>query len=214
MQCHDFECRMQLLLDHRIPPTQDRQLRTHAAVCDPCKRALEAQSQLLMWVGTSSTSELPGGLATAVLTGLDKQCKESQQTVLAIALVVSLAGLLLLHHQFHPNEGRLELANTTPITAQPTSPLAPADTSDSATRKLTGQAVRLALEQWKTPIAHWNAHSSLPMDQIADGLRPIASSFSIALDALRRTFPGSYRNTPPKPQTQRMRSRLRLHSFT
>jgi hypothetical protein len=225
MRCLDFEQRMQLLLDHRCRPDYDGQLRMHAAVCDGCQRKLEGQRLLFAHIETSSTAELPGGMATAVLSGLTEQrhvSRQRRQRYLACTLAVCLTGVLFMRHEFRPIDERpripaAPLVTTLPALALPVtqqqlhySAETPRTTTDS--KSTEQQTIQLALKQWKTPLSQWNAHSTLSLHQIANGLKPIASSFSIALNALRRTLPGRYNARPAKSQTQRLRHRLR--SFT
>ena len=225
MRCLDFEQRMQLLLDHRCHPDYDDQLRMHAEVCDGCQRKLEGQRLLFAHLGTSSTLELSGGMATAVLSGLTEQRharRQRRQRYLACTLVACLTGVLFMRHDFHPIDERPGIPAAPLVTRPPVFALSvtqqqlphaaekPSTTADS--KSTEQQTIQRALKQWKTPLAQWNAHSALSLDQIANGLKPIASSFSIALNALRRTLPGRYNTPPAKLQTQRLIHRLR--SFT
>ncbi|MBB73413.1 MAG: hypothetical protein CMJ75_02740 [Planctomycetaceae bacterium] len=219
MRCLDFEERMQLLLDHRCRPDHDSALRIHAAVCNGCQRALEAQRSLFAQIDLSSTTELPGGMATAVLNRLTEQRQLRRQRLrrgVACTLAACLVSILFVRHDFRQIAKAPKLDTLPGVTAQPAaalpdtrqpphqSQIEPKVTTDS---KWTGRTVNLALQQWKTPLAQWNANSSLSLHQIADRLRPITSSFSIALNALRRTLPGRYSTPPTKPQTRRLGTR-------
>ncbi|MEE3371129.1 MAG: hypothetical protein VX346_17485 [Planctomycetota bacterium] len=219
MRCLDFEERMQLLLDHRCRPDHDSELRMHAAVCAGCQQALEVQRSLFAQIAIASTTEFPGGMATAVLNQLAEERHARRQRLrrgLACTLAACLTVVLFMRHDFRQTAEMPKSTAPSGVTTQPVfslpdtqqpphhSQVEPNATADS---KWPGQTVQLALQQWKTPLAQWNANSSLSLHQIADGLRPITSSFSIALNALRRTLPGRYSNPPTKPQTRRLGTR-------
>lgn len=225
MRCLDFEQRLQRLLDYRCRPDYDDQLKMHAAVCDSCQGKLESQRLLFAHIATSSTVELPSGMATAVLSRLTEQRhvrRQRRQRYMTCALVVCLMCVLFMRHDFCPIDERPGIpaaslvttlpALALPVTQQQLHHAAEKPITTAAPKSTEQQTVQLALKQWKTPLAQWNAHSMISLDQITNGLKPIASSFSIALSALRRTLPGRYNTPPAKLQTQRLSHWLR--SFT
>ena len=181
MRCLDFEQRMQLLLDHRCRPDYDDQLRMHAEVCDGCQRKLEGQRLLFAHLGTSSTLELSGGMATAVLSGLTEQRharRQRRQRYLACTLAVCLTGVLFMRHDFCPIDERPGIpaaslvttlpALALPVTQQQLHHAAEKPITTAAPKSTEQQTVQLALKPWKTPLAQWNAHSALSLDQIAN----------------------------------------------
>ena len=216
MRCKDFDWRMQGLLDSRLPPEHDHQLIAHSAVCLHCERVLEVQRQLLATTALSSTVETSPRLTAGVLSAVARQSSARRRTrrgLLACALAASLTWLLLVPDEPRENKRVARTASETHQvlpskshtrgTPQQNAPEV-IEPGHRENRTLSTRDAQLVLNRLKTPLAQWNMRSSLQMRQIADGLRPIATSFSIALDALRRTLPGGKRRALSKPQAGRV----------
>jgi hypothetical protein len=67
MQCHEFENRLNVLLDERRVPESDPQLAAHAAECEECGRALAGQAALLGGLASLCTPELPANFSECVV---------------------------------------------------------------------------------------------------------------------------------------------------
>ena len=65
MHCHQFEERLQLLLDQRRQPESDGELRQHAERCGECREQLVAQQ--LLFSGLRKQASLPADFAVSVV---------------------------------------------------------------------------------------------------------------------------------------------------
>jgi hypothetical protein len=71
MNCHEFEQRMQAVLDDRGEPARDKELRAHAASCPPCRQLLAGQRALLAGLAALPVPPLAGGFSRRVVGQTD-----------------------------------------------------------------------------------------------------------------------------------------------
>ena len=69
MRCHEFEDRMNDVLDQRLAPERDGLLVRHAGECPSCRRLLEGQAALFSGLDLWETPALSHQFAAAVLVG-------------------------------------------------------------------------------------------------------------------------------------------------
>lgn len=228
MNCRAFEERLNLLLDERSFPQHDALLQSHAQDCGNCRQVLHAQARLLSGLELFEPPPLSVNFTDQVLAEWAHSGESSPTTparrwnrlalagwatVAAILLVVvSLAfqagpdlGVTQSDRPAAPNNAQNPLAGTQAMASGHSSTLPHKD----AVRRLPtsldnpggvryreyreaihGLAMRLpdAVEQLETVEAY------------APGIRPVRASFSVAIDALRRTLPGSSDDRPGIPQ--------------
>ena len=198
MQCVEFENRLNRLLDNRLSPDDDDQLADHARDCEGCCGLLHAQQMLFSGLRASRPAA-PADLADRVVSRRHTEVTRSRTiwrnvgwTVL-LASAAGLAGLAVM------SLGRAPAPNLVK-TPQPAAP----QKSGSGPRLAMGtvgptQRVDpkvdekfdeyfVALENFATQIG-----DSKEFDEVSEslepGIKPIRSSFELALDALRRTLP-------------------------
>jgi Putative zinc-finger len=212
MQCPEFEDRLQSLLDSRLAPEHDSQLRTHAATCESCERLLLAQQQLF---GALRQSATPNSTANNLAANIVRQHTEQRAEQLrfrrqlgwGLAFTSALAISWLVISQ------RIALSPTTPLeqqlVVQPqpnSSPPTPHMASQHAPARFDRRKTEEKLGQYREAIvslAHQIGESS-ELDHVGatlePGLRPLQSSFGLAIDALRRTLPRSREERESRPR--------------
>jgi len=215
MQCVEFEDRLNRLLDHRLSPDDDAQIVEHARRCESCAGMLNAQHRLFAGLRAMSR-RAPADLADRVMARrhVDVQTRRAVWrnlgwTVL-LASAAGLGGLAVMalksreagnnianqpaprpaesHVQQSP-KGQPGLAATSiPPAASSVAPSKP---------DLDYEEYRRRLEDIATQIS-----DSTELDEVGEslspGIRPIQSSFGLAIDALRRTLPRG-KDRPSKP---------------
>ena len=78
MKCHEFEDRLQSLLDDRQSPEADAQLVSHAASCEPCRQLLTGQRLLLAGLRRGVAHPPSGQLAQSVLARHVVACHQAE----------------------------------------------------------------------------------------------------------------------------------------
>ena len=197
MQCDEFEARIQLLLDLRKAPETDSQIQWHAQVCSPCRDLLTAQSLLFDGLEMLETPQLPDDFSHRVV----------QQAV-------STAPAASMTHWTWPRLAAVALAAAALVLAMllPSIWLRPRGDDSNETRR---DSVKIASASTDRSDATWWMERSQTIlelyseelgqmqlqqfDEFADGLKPITTSFSAAMAALRFTLPVSH----PRPLNSR-----------
>jgi anti-sigma factor RsiW len=215
MQCLEFEERMHSLLDSRLKPEDDPQLQSHAACCASCEQMLHDQQRLFRVLqhdaaGIAARSQRKSAdLAPQVVRrhASDQAAQVRFRRQLTWGLVFTSAlsfGWLALSGQFSFRRA--------PTTPQPAQPLV---AQPAPATHLALPAAKPAFDRRKTEekfgqyretivsLAHQIGESSQLDDvgaTLEPGLRPLQSSFGLAIDALRRTFPRGREERSNRPK--------------
>ena len=206
MQCEQFEQRLHALLDRRQRPEYDSALVTHSRKCSECSRLLTAQETLFDALACGvpddePTDDFESRVVLAAAAVQDSQPRSTLRTLAGCAIAASL--LLLLTAQFFTQRDVSPLVASGNLAENaPEDPLGPSTSSPEHGGNNAEQhrAIppyadfqlgegRLDLGMIQPLLADFQSESFPPVDQLAVGLRPIASSLSVAIDALRRSFP-------------------------
>ena len=200
MQCARFEQRLQQLLDDRKNVEQDEMLRQHSQRCDACASILRTQSQALAGLEWFPEPSFSQDLGPRVLDQLHfDQRKRNRRRFVMAALAAAAAIMIALlpfagdrvrfRPQGEPGGGRLAILTPTPR-HEPASKLTDQEAED----------IRLVMHQLMLRLSDHPLAMFEPVDQLASGIRPLAATFSFALDTLRRTLPGYSQPQPVEPQ--------------
>jgi hypothetical protein len=214
MHCHEFESRLNDVLDDRGQPRADGQLVAHAQHCDSCRQLLAGQQALF-----AGLKHRP--LAATVLTGFaDRVVAQSGQAVQvaqrvsparawwAVATVLSTAAavLLVVSLVWQARRGNLPRPDHNIVNNGPSIPT-PLPKRGAPRNGLAMSQADWLIEAPRLP-SHIrgsyrgtldNLAVALPetvqqldhVEHYAPGIRPIRISFGLMIDALWRTFPGS-----------------------
>jgi hypothetical protein len=203
MQCEEFEDRLNRLLDHRLSPESDELLGKHAADCDDCASLYLAQERLFSGLRAGRVSP-PAGLAERVVSQRHVQVSRRRNAwrntgwAVLLASAASLGGLALM-----------SLANRdpAPVVKVPQAPVHNGSsglaigTLGKSTEDNTAASEEKLGEYF---VAIYTViGDSKEFDEVSEslepGIKPIRSSFGLALDALRRTIPVGKEARPTKP---------------
>ncbi|MBI2477328.1 MAG: hypothetical protein HYV60_01355 [Planctomycetia bacterium] len=200
MQCAKFEQRLQELLDDRKNVEQDKLLDEHAGSCIACGSVWRAQRQLFAGLQPIPEPSFAPNLGHRVLDQLriDHRKRYNRRMViasLAAAAVIMIALLPLAGERvrFQRNRdnanGQLALVTKTPV-----------QNPSRAFSAEESEQLRALMHQWMLQISDHRREMFEPVDQLASGIRPLALTFNLALDTLRRTLPGYSEPPPVEPQ--------------
>jgi hypothetical protein len=185
MHCVRFEMRLNQLLDDRVSPDSDPDLVEHARECPDCGELFLGQEFLLQGIEAFDEPSAGPDLAVRVAAEAAAGSRRSRRRSWARFVPAVAAGLLLAFGVWHLLKGPAGLnpspnnriTNTLPRTVPSVAP--------ESTNPYHNFVVRT--EEWRQQLGgqplEW-------VDQMADGLKPVAESMSAAFHALRRTFPG------------------------
>ncbi len=210
MQCSDFQQRLQRLLDQRRAPEGDPRLNRHADRCPACKDLLDAQEQLLAGLELAEVPPLPADFARRTVARAG-QVRLRGRLVAAAAVMAAVAALLLLAllplfpgqppQQVARPRGDLPHAPGVVGTAVPGRlPDVRQPTVSRESDEYDPEAVRMLLQQLVGQLDAARQRSLEPVDQIAGGLRPLATTLNVAIDALRQSIPVGRDNGAVTPQ--------------
>jgi anti-sigma factor RsiW len=168
--CEEFETRLNDLLDRRIAPDDDSQLCSHARRCRECAELMSAHLAV-----TAALKDLPPEAPDetflfAVMNRFEQErtgpTRRQRRQWLAISLVTAASALIALT-----------------LWRGTTNPTAPAKIDDSSYDRLAEETQELATLVSKL--------QSEVMNELAEGFKPVTTSFGAAYDALRRAMPES-----------------------
>ena len=210
MRCREFNTRLQQALDARQEPSDDALLQKHALDCAACRELLELQAALLdaLTLHPSVDVRDPTSFAERVLLAVEPpgvvpaSAKRSQRRLIGAACcaaVLLLIGLpMLVQHYLAPS------VSEPPLVALPSSqPPVGVDVRAAAEPpnvQLAPDSGRFDNLQLRNLWERINPRAAEPVDRLAGGLRPLANSFHVAIDALRRTWPDGRDGSAVQPQ--------------
>ncbi len=202
MRCDQFEDRLQRLLDRRRAPERDSQLRVHAQLCPACRDILRLQAQLFDALDITEVPDLTPDFSRQVVARLQPSATvpvapvRSHVVPVLLAVAASLVLGLFAAGVIWLSTDRGRLAQDKPQ-AVPHHEVLPSvagpadgdnwwDFSPSSLATLYPSDVRQRHRE--------------QVETIADELKPIATPFTTAASALRRTIPVGKHRAKNSPQ--------------
>jgi hypothetical protein len=186
MHCVRFEMRLNRLLDDRASPDSDMELVEHARECPDCAELLTGNELLLSGIESCDGPFAGPDLAVRVAAEFEGGWRQSRRRSWTWTLPAVAAGLLLafgVWQLLNDTSGTGHLPkDSSVITSGFVTPGVTPATSNRYYRTFVDGTIELR-ERLAGPRPEW-------VDQMADGLKPVADSMSAAFHALRRTFPG------------------------
>lgn len=233
MQCHEFDERMHEFLDARRLPEQDPALLAHAGECGSCRQQLAAQESLFRGLGARRIAAVSPGFASRVVAQVHTAdvrpaLKPRRPWLLAAAIVSTAAAALLALGLFvnrqgpdvqpgglvqqEPDAGAHQppkgLIAVDPRGNQSPGPEAVAQTLRQPVDAPSAEMV--PLEQAIQSLASQVPEAVQRLDEVEEatpGLRPVRTSFTLAIGTIRRTMPQQARQRPPKSSSPRPNKR-------
>jgi hypothetical protein len=228
MQCHEFAERMHTLLDERRLPQSDARLMAHAHACPDCHLNLRAWETLSQSMRPASVQVPSGGFAQRIVSQLEVRRAGHGPTtrfrlwLLAGAVATAAVALLALTmgqnpHRPKPGLPTISAPNSAPVDRG----LATSSVVNKAPDEKTVDAHGSAQTPNVSPVEpNWTGVNSLQqysqafqslashvpqaverLDEVEEatpGLRPVRTSFSLAIGTIRRTIPPSRKAAPPR----------------
>jgi hypothetical protein len=220
MQCHEFEERLNQTLDKRLAPQGDAALVKHAEQCASCAQNLAIQSEMYAML-TQTSYKLKHNFTLqrqAFSEEIVAQHRHSSQLrnasrkrllwVLSVACSTLLVVSSLVYTARKHRTGKLAKdveTQTVDKVVIPTLPkksekiIAPPERQYVTRPQPANVDYRAALTTFAVQIGE-SPELEEVHETMQPGLRPIQSSFRVAIDALRRTMPHARENrvAPPK----------------
>ena len=196
MQCDEFEARIQLLLDLRKAPEADHQLQWHAQGCCSCREMMTAQTLLFDSLELLDLPEPSSDFAQRVVHEVTASTTRRATPRLALvicALAATVVAAIL--PSFWANIPRNDNARNSSVQSES---FARGHSSSSTTTWWVAQSQSI-LELYPQEIRQMHRRQ---FDEFADGLKPITTSFTAAMAALRCTLPVSPPHTRPRARLQ------------
>jgi hypothetical protein len=233
MNCDEFEQRIQRLLDRRLALTDDQPVARHAVACSRCYRTLQAYQDLSLGLEAWDPPTLDAGFAHRVVAivgavppspaarsaPLVRWGWAAVAAALLLAIWPTLRGVLTPESPSPVEPVRVAENLTQPpaipdsttlVGALPQLGSLPAELL-SVAPSMVAEPFSPAWQEWATTLAR---RPLQPMDELADGLRPITATLTVAIDVLRNTIPVGRENrgkvespdsanfrSPPSPGT-------------
>jgi hypothetical protein len=214
MQCHEFEDRLNEVLDERGEPAADPQLRAHAGDCDSCRQRLAGQRLLLTGLRLADVPPLPADFSRHVVTAAAipqplARPRSSPRMLLAIGVLFTsaAAALLAISLAWYARSGSSIVADTPravpTIPAEPNvRPLSPRRNTTSGAFAMSQADVIYHLRGGIDELADAfpeTVERYGEVERLATGIRPLRLSFVLFWDTLFRALPGVRGDSRPAP---------------
>ena len=229
MQCHEFVERMQSLLDDRRPLESDAQLRAHARECVECRADLRTWEML---GSLGRNPPVPSaGFAERVVSQAGPatpwRARRGRTWILAGTIAALAASALLAVSLFRnptqpkpgigavagPDDPRIDAPNSIPAPDRSSDP-APAiaahstddpqgDRSQAADDPMDMERLQQYSEAIQSLASQVPVESFDEVEEATPGLRPVRTSFSLAIGTIRRTMPPQRKAKPPSKPGKR-----------
>jgi hypothetical protein len=182
MRCHEFEKRLNDVLDRRLAPEEDRKLRGHARRCGQCAEMLEAYRTLTVGLSRMNAPEPEAGFSFRVLHSVSSggaaravaERRKRRVIWYAGGFAAAAASLFIAAAIWRgPGASQSRL--------MPTRMIATVDYAGIA--RQTGRFA-----------SSFAGPQIVLVGELAQRFEPVRDSFYAALDALRRTWPVEERN--------------------
>lgn len=188
MHCVRFEMRLNRLLDDRASPNSDLELFEHARECPDCAELLTGNELLLSGIESCDGPFADPDLAVRVAAEFEGGWRQSRRRSWTWTLPAVAAGLLVafgVWQLLKVPSGKGDLPKDHRLVNDPQGAVVPGHSPEASSPYYRSFFARTAelRQQFGGPPLEW-------VDQMADGLKPVADSMSAAFHALRRTFPG------------------------
>lgn len=203
MLCHEFNTRLQTLLDERKSPEEDPLLRDHAHGCSTCHGQLETMAAVLESLELCEPTEPSAGFAERVVGSVafhhqrvdlspERRAKVHLPLIAIAAAVLLLAAVPLTWYLARPGEVAVRSAAppapSPPVDLHDRSPTPtppyPDRSSENAGDGWLASSTLLELYPQTTRQRHRRQ-----VNEIADDLRPLAAPLNAAVTAIRRSLP-------------------------
>ncbi|MFV1969071.1 MAG: hypothetical protein ACC628_26925 [Pirellulaceae bacterium] len=201
MQCAAFECRLQWLLDRRLRPEEDDDLLEHASDCEVCARLLDAQTYLFRTLAIDHRPELDDDFACRIMDSLAVETSPQQRPArIPFGIIAAVAAALLLATlPFWPSGD--DQAPGPPVVRTPPANEVPVSEREFASLDHPEAAeFGPLLQQWVRQLSASPIEEFETVDQLSGGIRSLASTINVAIDALRRNMPVNHEAMLEKPQ--------------
>ena len=211
MNCTDFEERIHRLLDHRVCVTDDRGLAQHATVCPQCRSMQEAYADLDAGLAACDIPSLDDDFVRRVLANVEPTRPVIRVPLVRLTIAAVAAGLLIallptmrnawVSSATKPVPSDLAVVTHRPDGAALAPMLLGPEVPDFTVLTLlppeflrvpsafVRQPLGSVWQDWTNTLAHGGEEFIEPMVGIRDGLRPITSTLTGTLDALRNAIP-------------------------
>lgn len=222
MQCDEFEARVNLRLDRRLRPETDDRLLAHAQGCEACREALAAQEFLLAGVEMLEVPELSPDFARRAVSAALADSEPARRGAwswsprwlalsgLAAAVAVVVVSTPFVLSLAGGKSGAGKVAETPLKPARPSAGLAavtkPRTSRPTPTPNATGNVSLANLGSggdYRTIIETLpNQFPEVQRDALetVEQIRPITTSFGVAVGLIRNTLPRVKDEPPRKPQ--------------
>ena len=173
LECRQFRARLDLVLDERLRPERDPELRAHARRCSNCAGWMKAQTRALAALESMADAECPADLAFRVVQSHEPDRRRPlhwrRWTIASLAIAAGLLLAILSWRSPEANRPETPLAKQSP----------PVPPYELLARETQDFAFNL------------KAHQLVVVGEVAEGFKPVTSSVFSALNTLWRALPGS-----------------------
>ena len=205
MQCAEFEDRLNRLLDHRLAPEDDAALTEHAHDCEECASLFHAQQRLFVGLKQDRVQP-PAELALKVVAQQHWEVTRRRSVwrnagwAVLLASAASLGGLALM--ALGTRDKQPAVAKTPPAKVKGSglaiAEMGTSQKKDDSKSDEKFEEYFVVLENFATQIGESKEFDEVS-ESLEPGIKPIRSSFGLAIDALRRTLPRGKEHRPAKP---------------
>jgi hypothetical protein len=210
MQCHEFEQRLNDLLDERLSPERDQILSVHAAQCPDCRQLLVGQQVLLEGLRMGPGVGLRDRFAAEVIASHSVDSAVTELTgrsgpgaekaswgwLVGLGLATAAAALVAVSIYLTTDPEGPQLAGA-PGANQVD--ILPGNGASSTAGRASGLSRYTPEGGYGVAIAGFVPEAVEQFENVeryAPGIRPLRVSFAMLWDALRRTIPGLYDDAP------------------
>ncbi len=194
LNCHDFNERLNEILDQREIPTCDRALIAHAASCPLCDRRLTTQQSILELVESPKRTVVRD--APPANTQRSRRHEWNWLIVVATAACIAVAYSL-----FQPAHQSSIQPNAVAHSAQPVEATAGAVDTEQETHDVSEPnesfvaTMGVAVESWNQFLATRTENTEW-LEPVASPIRPLTESMTSPFNVLRQTMPRVRREEP------------------
>lgn len=196
MRCDEFAERLDYVLDQRRDPAADPLLRKHARACLNCRDEMETIQTVLtgidLWESPAANADLAQRVVAQVVAedGRRPWYLHAWRGWALAAAAMLLVSVLPAYWLAKQNDRQTAAANA--WSAPRHDSLAQANTSASSieSNTISSPWSYYGASIWQLYPASARERHRQQVSDIADDLKPLATSFNAAVSAIRRTLPG------------------------
>jgi hypothetical protein len=210
MQCHEFEQRLNDVLDERGDPSLEPQLLAHAQNCEPCRQLFAGQRVLLSGLRHCTAPSLPADfsrrvvMVAAIPAPLARPRSSSKILLAAGVLLASAAAALLAVSLVWYARSREPAMAEAPTAARGAGaesnapPRAPWRGFAGGTLAMSESDVIFQIRDGFDELAD-TVERYGEVERLAPGIRPLRLSFALLWDTLFRALPSVHDDSRPSP---------------